>query len=118
MIEFQEGYHTYYVYILTNKAKTVLYIGVTNNLKVRLAQHKEGLNSKSFTSKYKTFYLVYFEKFTWIQLAIAREKEIKGWRRDKKIELIKTINPDFNFLNDLFEIASPVRLRSCPPASE
>jgi putative endonuclease len=46
---------------------------------------------------------VYFEKFTWIQIAIAKEKEIKGWKRDKKITLIKTINPDFNFLNYLFE---------------
>ncbi len=109
MIEFQEGYHTYYIYILTNKAKTVLYTGVTNNLKLRLAQHKAGENLTSFTSKYKTHYLLYFEKFTWIQLAIAREKEIKGWRREKKIDLIKTINPELNFLNYLFEI---------PPASE
>jgi putative endonuclease len=103
MIEYQEGFHTYYVYILTNKAKTVLYTGVTNNLKIRLQQHKESLNPNSFTSKYKVFYLLYFEKFTWIQLAIAKEKEIKGWKRDKKITLIKTINPDLNFLNDLFE---------------
>lgn len=51
MIEFQDGYHTYYVYILTNKAKTVLYIGVTNNLKIRLQQHKESLNPNSFTTK-------------------------------------------------------------------
>lgn len=104
MIEFQEGHHTYYIYILTNKSKTVLYTGVTNNLKLRLSQHQEFLNPNSFSSKYKTFYLLYFEKFTWIQLAIAREKEIKGWNREKKIKLIKTINPDLNFLNDLFEI--------------
>ena len=104
MIEYQEGYHTYYVYILTNKAKTVLYTGVTNNLKVRLQQHKDSLNPDSFTSKYKVFYLLYFEKFTWIQVAIAREKEIKGWKRDKKIALIKTINPDLGFLDDLFAL--------------
>lgn len=103
MLEFQEGYHTYYVYILTNKAKTVLYIGVTNNLKIRLQQHTEGLNPKSFTSKYNVVFLLYFEKFTWVQLAIAREKELKGWKRDKKIELIKSINPDLEFLNSLFE---------------
>ncbi len=109
MIEFQEGHHTYYIYILTNKSKMVLYTGVTNNLKLRLSQHQESLNPNSFSSKYKTFYLLYFEKFTWIQLAIAREKEIKGWSREKKINLIKTINPDLNYLNDLFEI---------PPASE
>jgi putative endonuclease len=104
MIEYQEGYHTYYVYILTNKAKTVFYTGVTNNLKIRLQQHKESLNPNSFTSKYKVFYLLYFEKFTWIQLAIAKEKEIKGWKRDKKITLIKTINPELGFLDDLFSI--------------
>ena len=103
MIEFQEGYHTYYVYILTNKAKTVLYTGVTNNLKIRLEQHRETLNPNSFTAKYKVYYLLYFEKFTWIQQAITKEKEIKGWKRDKKIILIKTINPDLNFLNYLFE---------------
>ncbi|SHM07941.1 GIY-YIG nuclease family protein [Flavobacterium xanthum] len=103
MIEFQEGYHTYYVYILTNKAKTVLYTGVTNNLKIRLQQHKQSLSPNSFTAKYNVHYLLYFHKFTWIQIAIAREKEIKGWKKDKKITLIKTINPELNFLNHLFE---------------
>ncbi|MEZ0181828.1 GIY-YIG nuclease family protein [Flavobacterium oncorhynchi] len=101
----QEGYHTYYVYILTNKHKTVFYTGVTNNLRIRLSQHKENNTNenKSFTSKYNTTYLLYFEKFTWIQEAIAREKEVKDWRREKKIELIKTINPNLDFLNYLFE---------------
>lgn len=103
MIEFQEGFHTYYIYILTNKAKTVFYTGVTNSLKIRLIQHKESINPNSFTSKYKVHYLLYYEKFTWIQEAIAREKEIKGWRREKKINLIKTINPYLEFLNYLFE---------------
>ena len=103
MIEFQEGHHTYYVYILTNKAKTVLYTGVTNNLRIRLNQHKESLNPESFTAKYNVHFVLYYEKFTWIQLAIAKEKEIKGWKRDKKIALIKTINPELRFLNHLFE---------------
>ncbi|MBC5840479.1 MAG: GIY-YIG nuclease family protein [Flavobacteriaceae bacterium] len=103
MIEFQEGHHTYYVYILTNKAKTVLYTGVTNNLRVRLNQHKESLNPESFTAKYNVHFVLYYEKFTWIQLAIAKEKEIKGWKRDKKIALIKAINPELRFLNHLFE---------------
>ena len=102
MMEYQEGYHTYYVYILTNKAKTVLYTGVTNNLKIRLQQHIESLNPSSFTAKYNVHFLLYFEKFTWIQLAIAKEKEIKGWKKDKKIAPIKSINPELNFLNDLF----------------
>jgi putative endonuclease len=103
MIEFEEGYHTYYIYIMTNKTKTVLYTGVTNHLKIRLQQHKDSINANSFTAKYNVHFLIYYEKFTWIQLAIAREKEIKGWKREKKIELIKTINPEFKFLNYLFE---------------
>ncbi|SHL86606.1 GIY-YIG nuclease family protein [Flavobacterium chilense] len=100
-MEKQGGYHTYYIYIITNKSKTVFYTGVTNNLRIRLSQHKENIGgeSKSFTSKYKVEFLLYYEKFTWIQEAIGREKEIKGWNRNKKIELIKTINPDLDFLN-------------------
>jgi putative endonuclease len=108
-MELQGGYHTYYVYILTNKAKTVLYTGVTNNLSIRLSQHKEHLNPNSFTAKYNVHYLLFYEKFTWIQEAIAREKEIKGWRREKKIDLIKSVNPDFVLLDYLFEV---------PPTSE
>lgn len=103
MIEFQEGYHTYYTYILTNKAKTVLYIGVTNNLRLRLQQHYEKLNVNAFTSKYNVHFLLYYEKFSWIQQAIAREKELKGWKRERKIELIKSVNSDLEFLNYLFE---------------
>ncbi|QOG04157.1 GIY-YIG nuclease family protein [Flavobacterium sp. MDT1-60] len=102
---FQEGYHTYYIYILTNKPRSVFYTGVTNNLKKRLNQHQEHifLKNKTFASKYNVQFLLYYEKFTWIHEAIAREKEIKGWRREKKIELIKSMNPDFEFLNYLFE---------------
>ena len=104
-MELQEGYHTYYIYIITNKAKTIFYTGVTNHLKIRLTQHEENIivNNPTFASKYHVHYLLYFEKYTWIQEAIAREKEIKGWRRDKKLDLIKTINPELNFLNYLFE---------------
>ncbi|WP_286969153.1 GIY-YIG nuclease family protein [Flavobacterium sp. UBA4854] len=96
----QEGFHTYFIYILTNKSKSVFYVGVTNNLKKRLMKHKENilLNNKTFASKYNVEFLLYYEKFTWIQEAIAREKEIKGWRREKKIDLIKTINPELKFL--------------------
>ena len=103
MLEFEEGYHVYYVYIITNKAKTVLYTGLTNNLKRRLYEHKNKLNPSSFSAKYNVHYLLYYEKFTWIQLAIARETEIKGWLRIKKIDLVKTMNPELNFLNHLFE---------------
>lgn len=100
---FEEGYHTYYTYIITNKIKTVT--GVTNHLKIRLQQHHDNitLERMSFASQYNVRFLLYFEKHTWIQEAIAREKEIKGWRREKKIELIKTINPKLVFLNYLFE---------------
>ncbi|KRD61847.1 endonuclease [Flavobacterium sp. Root935] len=97
----QEGFHTYFIYILTNKARSVFYVGVTNNLKNRLLKHKENilLENKTFVSNYKVEFLLYYEKFNWIQEAIAREKEIKGWRREKKIALIKTMNPDLDFLN-------------------
>ena len=96
----QEGFHTYFIYILTNKAKSVFYVGVTNNLKKRIMKHKNNilLESKTFASKYNVEFLLYYEKFTWIQEAIAREKEIKGWRREKKITLIKTMNPELEFL--------------------
>ena len=93
-------YHNYFVYLLTNKVKTVLYIGVTNDLSVRLKQHIEGFNEFSFTSKYKCFYLVYFEHYQYIDDAIAREKELKGWSRAKKNKLIEADNKDWKFLND------------------
>ncbi|MCZ2223296.1 MAG: GIY-YIG nuclease family protein, partial [Chitinophagales bacterium] len=73
--------HNYFLYILTNYKKTVLYTGVTNDLKRRLYEHKSGINSSSFTSKYNCYYLVYMERHQYIQHAIDREKEIKGWIR-------------------------------------
>jgi putative endonuclease len=92
--------HNHFVYILTNYNKSVLYTGVTNDLKRRLFEHKEGTNPKSFTSKYKCYYLLYWERFQFIEHAIEREKEIKGWKRFKKENLIKELNPNLNFLND------------------
>ena len=102
MIEFTEGIYNFYVYILTNKAKTVLYTGVTNNLRRRLEEHNEKLNPNSFSAKYNLNYLIYYEKYGWIQQAIAREKEIKLLRRDLKLELIKEFNPNMEFLNNSF----------------
>jgi putative endonuclease len=104
MIEFNEGYHTYYVYIITNKYRSTYYIGMTNNLGERLKQHKENIEKgiKTFAAKYNIEFLVYYEKFSWVQLAIAREKELKGWRREKKLDLIKSFNPEFEFLNNQF----------------
>ena len=102
MIEFTEGIYNFYVYILTNKAKTVLYTGVTNNLRRRLEEHNEKLNPNSFSAKYNLNYLIYYEKYGWIQQAIAREKEIKLLRRDLKLDLINEFNPNMEFLNNRF----------------
>lgn len=90
----------YFIYILTNYNRTVSYTGVTNNLKRRLAEHKEGLNRKSFTQKYKCFYIIYYEQFQHPDEAIAREKEIKNLTRMKKEKLINEFNPEWKFLND------------------
>lgn len=103
MIEFTEGIYTFYVYILTNKRKTVLYTGVTSNLHKRLFQHSTKQNENSFTAKYNVEFLVYYEKFGWIQQAIEREKEIKNFPRSKKMELIRDVNPNLDFWNYLFE---------------
>ena len=92
----------YSVYILTNYDKTVLYIGVTNNLEQRLVEHyleKDNPLSNSFTSLYNVISLVYHEDYDYVNDAIAREKEIKKWRREKKDNLIDTINPKRDFLN-------------------
>ena len=99
-----EGWHTYYVYILTNRNKTVLYTGLTNNLSRRLMEHKENIQliKKTFAAKYKCKHLLYYEKYTWVHDAITREKEIKGWIRAKKLELIKTTNPNMSFLEGEF----------------
>jgi putative endonuclease len=115
MIEYNEGSHTYYVYIITNRYRSTYYIGMTNNLSLRLKQHGENIEKerKTFASKYNIKYLVYYEKFTWVQLAIAREKELKGWRREKKLTLIKSFNENFEFLNDRFLYDNAI-----PPASE
>ncbi|MFD2872739.1 GIY-YIG nuclease family protein [Mucilaginibacter ximonensis] len=92
--------HNYYTYILTNTSKKILYVGVTNNIERRLTEHYFGNNQKStFTTKYKCYYLVWFERHQYIEHAIEREKEIKGWLREKKIKLIESDNPTWRFLN-------------------
>jgi putative endonuclease len=88
---------TYYVYILTNYTKTVLYTGVTNNIGRRLREHREGTNG-GFSTRYRTHYLVHFETFTWIQEAIAREKFIKKQKRAWKNALIAQHNPKWVFI--------------------
>jgi putative endonuclease len=81
----------YYVYIMTNKSRT-LYTGITNDLMRRVHEHKNKL-VKGFTSKYNIQFLVFYESTTDIHAAIAREKQIKGWLRAKKIALIDSMNP-------------------------
>ncbi len=91
-------FHNYFVYIITNKYKKVLYIGVTNNLKKRIYEHESG-KYEGFSKKYNCHYLLYYEHFSQIEHAIKREKEIKKWRREKKDKLINSFNPDWRFLN-------------------
>ena len=78
--------------MMTNKTNTVLYTGVTNSLERRVFEHKTKKN-KGFTQKYNAIKLVYYEKFNNIHLAIRREKEIKGWVRRKKNNLVELMNP-------------------------
>lgn len=91
------------IYIMTNKNNTVLYTGVTSDLRKRLYEHKNKIYTTSFTGKYNVSKLVYFEVFSLIEEAIAREKQIKGGSRKKKLDLINSINPEWNDLSDQFE---------------
>jgi len=88
------------IYILTTKKNTVLYTGVTSNLYARMMQHREHYYPNSFTRKYNVIKLVYYECYTSIEEAIAREKQIKAGSRQDKINLIKKLNPEWK---DLFE---------------
>ncbi|MUP44650.1 GIY-YIG nuclease family protein [Gramella sp. BOM4] len=87
-----------YVYILSNRNRTVLYIGVTGDLLRRITEHKNG-NGSLFTKKYQLYDLLYFEEFSDIEQAIIREKQIKNWHKDWKWNLVKSKNPE---LKDLF----------------
>ena len=86
-----------YVYILTNQYRTTFYIGVTVNLQERIHQHQNGTGSV-FTQKYNLKFLIYFEEFTSIQQAIQREKQLKSWKKDWKLNLIKKQNPKLETL--------------------
>ncbi len=87
-----------FVYIMTNKNKTVLYIGVTNNLCRRIFEHKNHLNKKSFTDNYQVENCIFYEEFSDFNLAIKRETEIKKWNREKKEALINKKNPEWKVL--------------------
>lgn len=87
------------IYFMTNKNNEVLYVGVTSDLKLRLFQHKTKQFPKSFTAKYNCNKLVYYETYSSIEEAIAREKNIKNWKRVWKNELIENINPNWDDLS-------------------
>ena len=84
-----------YVYIMTNKNRTTLYIEVTNNLCRRIYEHKNHLIKNAFTAKYNLEYCIYFEEFQYFDIAIQREKELKKWNRQKKEALINKKNPEW-----------------------
>ena len=85
----------WFVYLLTNYTNAVLYTGITNNLQRRVLEHQKGLIKHSFTNKYHLYKLIWFSVFTSPEDAIAVEKKIKGWKREKKLRLIKDKNPTF-----------------------
>lgn len=91
--------YNFYVYIMTNIKKSILYTGLTNDLTRRVYEHtQDAKNAKnSFAGKYNCTYLFYWERHQYIDTAIKREKEIKGWTRAKKVELIKSINMEMIF---------------------
>ena len=91
----------YYVYILTNKSNKVLYIGVTNSLERRVFEHKNKL-VEGFSKKYNLKKLVYYEATDDVRSAIRREKQLKNWHRDWKINLIKEFNPGWTDLSEEF----------------
>lgn len=91
----------YYIYILANKSNSVLYTGVTNSLRDRICQHKEKVVA-GFTSRYNVDKLVYFEEFDNSYDAISREKQIKNWHRQWKIDLIESVNSHWEDLSKNF----------------
>ena len=93
-----------WTYITTTRKNTVLYVGVTSDLLNRIDEHKNKIFSGSFTAKYNVDKLVWFEFHERIETAIEREKQIKGWLRQKKIELINAMNPEWNDLYDTLDL--------------
>ncbi|MGE0059383.1 MAG: GIY-YIG nuclease family protein [Dehalococcoidia bacterium] len=89
---------TYYVYILTNRSQT-LYVGVTNNIYRRLEEHRKA-NPTSFTARYHIDRLIYVEVTSDVEAALNREKQIKGWTRQRKMELIAEMNPEWRDLSE------------------
>ena len=92
----------YYVYILTNKSNKVLYIGVTDDLKRRIYEHKNKMID-GFTKKYNLTKLVYYEATTDVRSAIEREKQLKNWHREWKMNMIKEFNPEWKDLDEMLK---------------
>jgi putative endonuclease len=92
----ESEHHEYFVYILASRSR-VLYVGVTRDLSHRLVQHRRG-HANAFTRKYRVDRLVYAERYRYVEDAIRREKQIKGWRRERKVELIEAANPTWREL--------------------
>lgn len=91
----------FYFYMITNRNKTVLYCGVTNNLDARLKEHENSEGHRTtFAGRYNCHYLLYYEGFGFIKDALRREKEAKKWSRIKKESLINSLNPEWKFLNE------------------
>jgi putative endonuclease len=107
---------TYFVYIMSNVSK-MLYTGVTNDLEHRLLQHRSKL-ADGFTKKYNIHRLVYFEAFGDIREAIAREKQIKGWLRSKKVALIESVNPEWKDLSPEWIKRAALRMKHNPESKQ
>jgi len=106
----------YYVYIMASKSR-VLYVGVTNDIWRRAWDHKNNVHP-GFTSQYRVHRLVYFESFKYVANAIAREKRIKGWLREKKVALIRSANPTWEDLSEQwFDGKNVVRIQFEPKVS-
>jgi putative endonuclease len=103
---------TFYVYLMTNRSRVVLYTGITNSLVRRVWEH-QNKTVEGFSKKYKVDRLVYFESFEDPRDAISREKEIKGWRRSKKNALVETLNPKWADLSSI--LFQPARGPSSSP---
>jgi putative endonuclease len=91
--------HCYSVYMMQSTSRHVLYIGITSDLRARVWQHKHG-SFEGFTDRYKCHRLVYYERYQDVHRAIGREKQLKGWRREKKDRLVETLNPHWKDLSE------------------
>jgi putative endonuclease len=96
--------HKYFIYIMTNPSKTVFYTGVTNALERRVLEHQaeaEAKAARTFCGRYNIRHLLYHEEFQWIREAINREKQVKKYSRARKLELIRGMNPNLDFLDEM-----------------